>query len=64
MIKDIGRFLIEVKSELGKVVWPRTEEWVESTVVVLFLVAAFALYTGAVDLGFSYLMQYIFTHYR
>jgi len=63
-MNDIARFFAEVKSELGKVVWPKPEEWMESTVVVLILVIAFALYMGAVDLGFSYIMQYIFTHYR
>ena len=57
------QFLNEVKIELGKVVWPKFEELVGSTIIVLVLVAAFALYLGALDLGLSQLAQYVFKNY-
>ena len=47
------QFLNEVKIELGKVAWPKFDEFVGSTIVVLFLVFAFAVYLGLVDVGFS-----------
>lgn len=62
-MKDIVQFLSEVRIELNKVVWPKFDEWVGSTVVVLFLVLVFALYLKAIDVGFSHLVQYIFRTY-
>ena len=35
--------------ELSKVMWPSFDEFVGSTIVVLFLVVIFALYLGALD---------------
>jgi len=43
------QFLNEVKVELSKVIWPRFDEWVGSTIVVLVMVIAFAVYLGLVD---------------
>ena len=43
------QFLNEVKLELTKVVWPKFNEWVGSTIIVLVIVVAFAVYLGLVD---------------
>ncbi|MBS1987010.1 preprotein translocase subunit SecE [Candidatus Dependentiae bacterium] len=57
------QFFKEVKSELGKVVWPSYEEFVGSTIVVLVLMTAFAIYLGIVDLALSHLAQYVFAKF-
>jgi preprotein translocase subunit SecE len=62
-MKNVTQFLHEVRSELSKVVWPKFNSFVESTIVVLVLVLAFALYLWVIDRGFSRAMEYIFRHY-
>jgi preprotein translocase SecE subunit len=62
-MKDVIQFLNEVKLELGKVVWPKIDEWVGSTIIVLILVCIFAVYLKAIDLGFSHLVQYVVKTY-
>ncbi len=62
-IKEVTRFLYEVKVELTKVIWPKFDEFIGSTIVVLFLVFVFMVYLGLVDLGFSKLARYIFELY-
>ena len=62
-MKDIVQFLSEVRIELGKVIWPKYEEWVGSTIVMLVLVLLFSLYLGVIDFGFSKLAGYIFKAY-
>ncbi len=62
-VRDAFQFLRDVKVELSKVVWPRFDEFIGSTIVVLVVMALFAVYLGLLDLGFSRLAQYIFTLY-
>ena len=62
-IKNAVQFIKEVRIELSKVEWPNFNEFVGSTLVVLFLVCFFAIYLGVVDLGLSKLTKYIFTVY-
>lgn len=57
------QFFKEVKSELGKVVWPSYDEFIGSTIVVLVVMTAFAIYLGAVDLALSHLAQYVFAKF-
>jgi preprotein translocase SecE subunit len=57
------QFFHEVRIEFSKVVWPKFNEFVGSTLVVLLLVCAFAIYLGAIDLAFSKLAKYIFKLY-
>ena len=61
--KEDMQFLSEVKGELSKVVWPKLDEFVGSTAVVIFLVFAFAVYLGIIDFGLSQLANYIFKSY-
>jgi len=60
MFAAIWQFLHEVRVELSKVVWPSFDEFAGSTIVVLFLVAIFAVYLGALDAIFYWLIRYIF----
>lgn len=63
MVKGAFQFLREVKSELSKVVWPRFDEFIGSTIVVLIVMVLFSLYLGLLDLVFARLAQYIFALY-
>lgn len=62
-VKNALQFLQEVRIELSKVVWPKYDEFVGSTIVVLLLVCAFAIYLGLVDLGFTRVAGYVFKLY-
>lgn len=62
-MNEILQFLHEVKLEFSRVVWPKTNEFIGSTVVVLFLVLIFALYLGVVDKACAEVMKYIFKAY-
>jgi len=59
-MKDIVRFFSEVKLELSKVVWPNFNELVGSVIIVLFLVCAFSVYLGAIDLFFYRIAERVF----
>lgn len=50
-------FLQSVKTELGKVVWPKKDEVKGMTLVVLILVAFMSVYFAALDTTFSRLMK-------
>jgi len=58
-VRDIMRFFREVRVELSKVVWPKFDEFVGSTLIVLFLVGVFAVYLGAVDRVLTWLVKYL-----
>jgi preprotein translocase subunit SecE len=62
-MKDIVQFLSEVRIELNKVVWPKYDDWIGSTIIVLVLVLIFALFLGLIDFGFSKIASYIFKTY-
>jgi preprotein translocase subunit SecE len=57
------QFLREVRTELSKVVWPKWDEFEGSTIVMLFLVCAFAIYFFIIDLGLSQIAQYFLRLY-
>lgn len=59
LVTSTGQFIHEVRIELSKVVWPSFDEFVGSTIVVLFLVAIFAIYLGALDALFYWLAHYV-----
>jgi preprotein translocase SecE subunit len=62
-MKNIVQFLSEVRIELNKVIWPKYDDWIGSTIIVLFLVLVFSLYLGFLDFGFSKLASIIFKSY-
>ena len=62
-MKDVVQFFNEVRVELSKVIWPKFDDWVGSTVVVLVIVAAFSVYLGLIDAGLSLLARRIFEYY-
>ncbi|HEY3375291.1 MAG TPA: preprotein translocase subunit SecE [Candidatus Aquicultor sp.] len=54
---SMGKFLKDVRVELGKVIWPGRNEVASSTVVVLLAVAFFAIFIGLVDQVFVQLIR-------
>jgi len=51
MIKDVTQFVKEVHVELSKVTWPKFNEFIGATIVVLVLVTFFSIYLGLIDKG-------------
>ncbi len=62
-MKEVVQFFNEVRGELTKVIWPKFDEWVGSTVIVLMLVAAFAIYLGFVDAVLAQLYRHVLEYY-
>ena len=56
------KFLSEVKIEVGKITWPKSDELIGSTIVVFILVIFFAILLGAVDFGFSTFIKKLFMY--
>jgi preprotein translocase subunit SecE len=63
MIKNVTQFVKEVQGELSKVTWPKFDEFIGSTIIVLILVTFFSIYLGLMDLGLSELMRRVFKLY-
>jgi preprotein translocase subunit SecE len=59
LVASTGQFIHEVRIELSKVIWPGFDEFVGSTIVVLFLVVIFAIYLGALDTVFYWLAHHV-----
>ncbi len=55
-MKNVVQFLREVRVELSRIEWPSTQEWVGSTIIVLVVVAAFAVFLGVVDRLISFII--------
>lgn len=62
-VTDITRFLAEVRTEMAKVIWPKTNELIGSTIVVLLIVTAFTLYLGSIDFVLARATEWIFISY-
>ena len=63
MIKNVTQFAREVQLELSKVTWPKFDEFLGSTIIVLVLVTFFSIYLGLIDLGLSEFMRFVFKLY-
>jgi len=62
-MNNVITFLSEVRTELSKVIWPKYEEWIGSTLIMLVLVLFFSIYLGVIDFGFAKLAGFIFKTY-
>ncbi len=60
-MQQIINYFSEVKVELTKVVWPKREEVIRLTMVVIFISLIVALYVGGIDFGFTKLLESILT---
>lgn len=52
-IDQLVQFLREVRMEVKKVTWPSRQETMASTVVVLLVSIAVAIFLGVMDLGLA-----------
>jgi len=60
MVMNLITFFKEVRQELAKVAWPSFNEFVGSTIVVLIIIAAFAVYLGIVDFSLRQLSEFVY----
>ena len=58
-MKNVAKFLNEVKLELSRVVWPKRDEFLGATIVVIFLVTVMTLYLWQVDFWLSKVVNYV-----
>ena len=56
-VSKVVNYVREVISELRKVVWPTREETRRLTVMVIIVAAAVGVFLGAIDLGFTHLVN-------
>lgn len=60
-MNPVFKYLIESRDELKKVTWPKREELVRLTLVVLGISAATAIYLGVLDSLLSKLVTLVIT---
>lgn len=51
MVKRIIQFLVEVRTELRRVVWPTRQQTVRLTALVIVVSAVLGLYLGLLDIA-------------
>lgn len=56
-VKSITRYLLEVRAELSKVVWPKRSDVMKLTATVVVITLLVGAYVGALDLGFAKLLE-------
>lgn len=54
-----GKFMREVRSEVGKVVWPTRAETVQTAIMVLIMTIILAIFFLGVDSVFSSVVQWL-----
>jgi preprotein translocase subunit SecE len=54
---SVGEFVRQVRQEVNKVTWPTRTETIQSTLMVVIMVALAALFFFLVDLGLAALVQ-------
>jgi len=59
-MKKLLEFIAEAKAELKKVAWPSRKELLDSTRVVIIASVLLAVFIGAADYLFSFLVNLIF----
>jgi preprotein translocase subunit SecE len=58
-VRNVGKFLRDVRNELSRVAWPSRSEIVASTIIVIVTVAFFAIFVGILDLIFVQIIKYV-----
>ena len=53
------RWIMDIISELRKVVWPSRPDTIHLTVVVLIVSVIIGLFLGGVDIGFAWLVEHV-----
>ncbi|MBT9174800.1 MAG: Protein translocase subunit SecE [candidate division WS2 bacterium] len=60
LVNNGKQYLLDVRSELKKVMWPSKEQVITSTQIVLIFTFFFSLYVGLWDGGLAFLLSKIF----
>jgi preprotein translocase subunit SecE len=58
-VKAIVGYLNEVKLELSKVVWPKRQEVIRLTLVVIIISTAVGAYVGGLDFAFTKILELV-----
>ena len=61
-MKKIGglvNYLKDVRSELSKVVWPKREEVIKLTLIVLIISVVVGAYVGGLDFVFTKALEFV-----
>lgn len=56
-MKTVVKYLQEVRTELSKVVWPKREEVIKLTLIVLIISVIVGLWVGSLDFVFTKLLE-------
>ena len=56
-MRKILDYLSEVKIELSKVTWPRRDEVIKLTIIVILISAIVGLYVGVLDFVFTKILE-------
>jgi preprotein translocase subunit SecE len=54
----IINYFREVRAELSHISWPTTRQAITYTILVIVIAVGIGLYVGALDFGFSRLLEY------
>ncbi|OGM13925.1 preprotein translocase subunit SecE [Candidatus Woesebacteria bacterium RBG_16_39_8b] len=57
LVKPAINYLKEVRLELSKVVWPKREEVIKLTLIVIIISVIVGLYLGALDFIYTKLLE-------
>jgi len=58
-VKALIKYLQEVRIELSKVVWPKKNEVIKLTLIVIIISAIVGLYVGVLDVAFTKLLEIV-----
>lgn len=59
MANKLGKFVSDVGDEMKKVSWPNKEQLQEATIVTIFVVIIFTLFTFVIDRAYMFIVQEI-----
>lgn len=60
-MKTVVSYVQEVRAELAKVVWPKRDQVVKLTLIVLLISAIVGAYLGALDFAFTKMLELVIT---
>lgn len=58
-MKTITNYLTEVRAEMAKVVWPKREQVIKLTLIVVLISAIVGAYLGVLDFAFTKLLELV-----
>jgi len=62
LVGPVVRYLSEVRTELSKVVWPKRQEVIKLTLMVIIISVIVGIYVGGLDFIFTRLLSTLLGH--